>query len=433
MARRSLRARALVALMFGVALSFAATACAQKAADPFAAPPAAAPATAVAKPARAGDPFGASPAPAPAATPRAAAPAAVRATAPAVQAADDGPFSAAAASAGLRTQGLAEARIRHALDGKTDCDFTETPLNDVLDYFKSKHDIQIQGDKKALQDAAIDGSQPITLQLKGVTLKSALRLILDELDLAYVIRDEVLLVTTKDVAASLRETRTYPVQDLLTRWPAGTLRGRDLVRMITAVVEPETWDESGGSGAVELLPGTLVVSQTQAVHSELADLLALLRRTRKAEAHELEADTRHGSAGDAKTAAKPMRIAAYRVLNIDGASLRDAIVAVIAPQTWKENGGEGTIQLVRAAIEEKAASKSEKPTSRAAGAPAVTSVIPVVDGQSGASKGAVQVLIVRQTDDVHDAIEDLLEDIGGQQAPFVISALGGGLFRIPRQ
>ena len=56
---------------------------------------------------------------------------------------------------------------------------------------------------------------PITLHLKGVTLRSALRHLLRQLDLTYTIQDEVLFITTPDVAATLVVPHVYYVADLV--------------------------------------------------------------------------------------------------------------------------------------------------------------------------------------------------------------------------
>ena len=125
----------------------------------------------------------------------------------------------------LAKPGSSEEKINVELNKKTDCDFTETPLADVIDYFKSKHEIEIQLDLRALQDEAIDSSVPITRQLKGITLKSTLRLILGELNLTYIIKDEVLLITTKTVADADTPTRVYPVADLVIPIRSGGLSG----------------------------------------------------------------------------------------------------------------------------------------------------------------------------------------------------------------
>jgi len=97
----------------------------------------------------------------------------------------------------------AEARLRSALWDKTELDFTDQPLSDVMEYLKAKHDIEIQLDNKALTDAGVGGDTTITRNLKGITLRSALRTLLSEIDLTYVIKDEVLLITTKGEAQNI--------------------------------------------------------------------------------------------------------------------------------------------------------------------------------------------------------------------------------------
>jgi hypothetical protein len=109
----------------------------------------------------------------------------------------------------------AEVKIIRALDDPTELEFIETPLQDVIEFLKTRHNIEIQLDKKALEEAAIATDTPITRNLKGVTLRSALRLMLREFDLTYVIRDEVLQITTRTAADTLLTTKVYPVADLV--------------------------------------------------------------------------------------------------------------------------------------------------------------------------------------------------------------------------
>ncbi|MBP85394.1 MAG: general secretion pathway protein GspD [Planctomycetaceae bacterium] len=53
-----------------------------------------------------------------------------------------------------------------------------------------------------------------------------------------------------------------------------------LIELITSTIQPDTWDEVGGPGAIEPFPTnlSLVISQTQDVHEQIADLLEQLRR-----------------------------------------------------------------------------------------------------------------------------------------------------------
>lgn len=173
-----------------------------------------------------------------------------------------------------------EAAIRKALDEKTVMEFVETPLQDAVEYLQKKHKINIQLDKKALDDAGLGTDTPITRSLKDISLRSALRLMLREFDLTWVIENEVLLLTTIDEAGQNLVTQVYDVVDLVV-----TDEGIDydsLIETITTVVAPTTWDEVGGPGSISPLHRTLVVSQTGEVHEEIAELLTEVRRVLKA-------------------------------------------------------------------------------------------------------------------------------------------------------
>ena len=118
-------------------------------------------------------------------------------------------------------------------------------------------------------------------------MRSALRLLLHELGLAYVIEDEVLLATTTEAAESKLAAVIYPVTDLV------MTPGRDqdangppdfeaLAALIHSIVQPTTWDEVGGPGSLASASAgkahLLIISQTQEVHEEIAVLLAGLRQ-----------------------------------------------------------------------------------------------------------------------------------------------------------
>lgn len=108
-----------------------------------------------------------------------------------------------------------EYKIWAALDEPTELNFVEKPLSDLVDYFKALHDIEIQLDAKALEDIGVSTDTPITRSIKGVTLRSALNLLLSEFDLTHLVRNGVLMITSKREAENLSIT-TYPLLDLKT-------------------------------------------------------------------------------------------------------------------------------------------------------------------------------------------------------------------------
>ena len=172
-----------------------------------------------------------------------------------------------------------EEKILAAFEQPTELSFQQTPLQTAIDYLKDRHSIEIQIDGKPLEDGGMGSDTPVTRKLSGISLRSALRLLLGSIDLTYIIKDEVLLITTKEVADAELITRTYPVADLT---PGDNYDS--LINVITATVRPRSWDEVGGPGSVSsvLAAKSLVISQTQDAQDEVLQLLRSLRAARKA-------------------------------------------------------------------------------------------------------------------------------------------------------
>ena len=119
------------------------------------------------------------------------------------------------AAMSLERQGSAEEQIFDALQQPTTLEFIETPLSDVVDYLKDLHDIEIQIEYRALEEVGMGPITPVSRNLKGISLRSALKLMLRELDLTYTVRDEVLLITTPERVAAELTAKVYPVADLV--------------------------------------------------------------------------------------------------------------------------------------------------------------------------------------------------------------------------
>jgi len=221
-------------------------------------------------------------------------------------------------------------KIEKTLKEPTEFSFIETPLTDVVDYLKKKHQIEIQIDRKALGDVGLDPSTtPITRRVKGVSLRAALRQLLRDLDLAYTIQDEVLLITTPEEAETRLTTKIYAVGDLPalfgppqgysslpadpmpvagrstvtaepadeggcagdskadspSREPPGPTRGvprpARLIDIIPQIIEPSSWDTVGGPGSIASgsVGGVevLIVSQPLEVQEQILQLIEHLR------------------------------------------------------------------------------------------------------------------------------------------------------------
>jgi hypothetical protein len=185
------------------------------------------------------------------------------------------------------------ARIEKALNGpltSAGLDFAETALEQVVAFLQHEYNVPIQVDAAALEAIGLDTSEPVTIQLRDVSLRSALQLMLKKLQLVYIIQNEVLMITTPEEAESQFMTCVYDVRNLVEKppEPKGASASADynpLVGEIEACVAPDTWRENGkGAGDIRSVgPGFLVIYQTSAVHEQISQMLAALRDMRQNE------------------------------------------------------------------------------------------------------------------------------------------------------
>jgi hypothetical protein len=177
-----------------------------------------------------------------------------------------------------------EQQIEKVLDTPTTLQFAETPLADVAAAIGKQHHIPVRLDSKALDDVGVGTDAPVTFSARGASLRSALKLILRPLGLTFAVSNDSLMITTPEECESKLTTVLYPVTDLVRFRDTKDEQWDDydsLIDLITSTVEPQSWDSVGGPGAIESYQvgkvGTLVLSQTQEVHREIAALLERLR------------------------------------------------------------------------------------------------------------------------------------------------------------
>lgn len=284
------------------------------------------------------------------------------------------------------------ARINRVLDEpltRTGFDFPGTAIEEIVDFIQEEYNIPVQIDAKALDDVGIGSDEPVTINVRNTSLRSGLRLMLDQLDLTYVIRNEVLMITTPEVAECELRTCVYNVRDLVAN-PQRSHAFDSLIDTLVATVATETWAENGGGDAEirTFNSGMLVISQTQAVHDEIAGLLAAIRRA----GGELPVD-----AGQAAVDSEPEVVTRSYTLNVDEKSNLERV-------------GERAVQMIRAVVPD-------------ANASAIGDEACWIDHISGR-------IVVRHSLDVHDKIAALLVEskLTNSQREFG-GSIGGGVFR----
>lgn len=171
----------------------------------------------------------------------------------------------------------AERRIHAVLENRCDFQCTAAPLQEVIEDIAWKHGIPIILRQTKLKEAAVNLDARLTLKMEGASLRSVLRSLLGQEGLTYVIRDDILLVTTWEDAASSMRTVAYDVRDLVAA--KGGPDFDSLIDLITSSVQPDSWDDHSGPGPLqEIHPGWLIFSETDSIHEGTAHLLTLLRQ-----------------------------------------------------------------------------------------------------------------------------------------------------------
>jgi hypothetical protein len=179
-----------------------------------------------------------------------------------------------------------EKEILQALSKTVQPDWKNSQFQDVITYLSTLTGQTILIDKKALEDASIGTESAVNFVApREVSVRTALRKILGDLGLAYVVRDETIYVTTSQKARDLMTTRVYPLGDLVT--PNGLIVPPDIaalqeaevvkgiIGMIKKSIDPMSWDTEGGKASIHYNAVTkaLVVRQSAEIHMLLRNSL----------------------------------------------------------------------------------------------------------------------------------------------------------------
>jgi general secretion pathway protein D len=255
-----------------------------------------------------------------------------------------------------------ELEIQNSLKTPVDVHFTDKPLKEVLDTFSDLAGINIYPDPQGLATEGITSDTPVTINLtKPISLRSALDLILQPLRLGYVIQNEVLRITSEQSKDSNVYPKVYNVADLVI--PIPNFVPGHTMDLPSAIREAHR--SLGYGGAVQPVSmGPLTLSANDAQNGAATDSSVL---------------SQTGAYGlmSKSSKSRPLQGSGSGAGGMGGAALADfdtlieLIESTIAPETWDEVGGPGAIE--------------EFPTNLS--------------------------LVISQTQDVHEQVADLLEQL----------------------
>ena len=174
-----------------------------------------------------------------------------------------------------------EKKFDEIMDRKVSYNFVETPLEDAVRVMSEDLNSPILIDGFSLEGEGLSADVPVDLSVDSISFRSALRLLLRDMNLTYQFKEEVLQITTQTAAEDNLRNRLYFLEG------TGLPRGGNLgtIEMIVASIQPETWEQLGGVSTISSVNHShegrpaLLISTTDDVHKEVEELMRALRET----------------------------------------------------------------------------------------------------------------------------------------------------------
>src|SRR5262245_15544823 len=234
-----------------------------------------------------------------------------------------------------------EKEIEQRLNTPVACKFQKRPLADVIELLGKYASVPTYLDPQGLQAEGVMVDTPVTIDLaREISLKSALNLILDPLRLTYVIKNDVLKITSEDAKRGELYPVTYFVGDLVIPIPNFTSTGREGINGAFR----EAYDRMGWSGAAGGsfgAPAQLAVASNDQ-NSAFASNPAVLAQMGQRTPIPIIGSGQTSSGSPQSIPFGPGGMKGGQQADFD--SLIDLIVNTIQPTTWSETGGPGAIQ-----------------------------------------------------------------------------------------
>ncbi|MEZ5942150.1 MAG: hypothetical protein R3C18_12225 [Planctomycetaceae bacterium] len=209
----------------------------------------------------------------------------------------------------------AEQRVRQSLLNPVSLHFDNAPLAEVMQYIADTQGINVVVDEAGLTEEGITASTTVAIGVDGIKLRSALNLMLSPLNLDYTVENEVLTITSKLRQQGELEPAVYQVADLVIPVSAPSA---------SAAFKHASAFNLGGSIAQhqQSIPAYPALGGSNGMMQVPANPLAAQIPTMNGQAPSLE--------GPAPSTAQFQ-------------ALSDLITTTVAPSSWSETGGQGTI------------------------------------------------------------------------------------------
>jgi hypothetical protein len=204
--------------------------------------------------------------------------------------------------------GAADISARRALNSSVpDLRLDNVSLADAIDFLRDVTDANVHVNWRALEESGVGRDVTINLRLRRVPLRKVLAMVLAEAGggnlLTFYIDENVIEITTRELADEKMFTRVYPIEDLIMEVPdfdnapqiqfqatqvggggsgqqlfntpgdTQTLtkaeRAQQIIDTIQQTTRPEIWTTKGGRAAIRFFNGSLIITAPRSVHEAL--------------------------------------------------------------------------------------------------------------------------------------------------------------------
>jgi hypothetical protein len=162
-------------------------------------------------------------------------------------------------------------------DRVPEVDFPGVPILDAMRFMSRMSTVPVSFDLDGMRVLGAKLRDPVTLKMTKATTGEVFQAIAADRGLTCEAAGAQLLVTVPLAKRRALRSEKYSVADLVGKDAAA---GAELGEWVARLIAPETWRRAGGQGTVEFAQGTLVVTQTDAVHFQVREFCDRLRMAR---------------------------------------------------------------------------------------------------------------------------------------------------------
>ncbi|MDX1963315.1 MAG: hypothetical protein SFX18_09190 [Pirellulales bacterium] len=236
-----------------------------------------------------------------------------------------------------------EREIQQKLNTPILMKFEQTPLRSVIEYLEKTANINIHLDPQGMAAEGVTSDEPVTLKVNNeIRLVSALDLILSPIKMGYVIKNDVLLITSLEKTRGQVYSKSYPVADLVIPIPNFVPTGREgLVGGLDTAYEQANRSRRSLPGFAPPAP----LSVAAAGDGNTAN--AMMHPSTLAQIQQNAFNNNGLNNGPPATGfMQPMNFGPGGMgggAQADFDALIELITTTVQPDSWKENGGQGGI------------------------------------------------------------------------------------------